>query len=251
MAVSAKPGFQYIDKDEILLTGVRQIVFLGDVGCTGFVRESQRVVSAILKEPADLFFILGDLVHRGQEQDYREFLAFFRDKVQVPIFTLPGNHDLPEYSRFFGLMTYSLVLENAVLISLNNSRRVLSPDDREFLERQLKKYPQKKSIILFHIPPPNDLESNCMSLEEWGQVSGLLKRYQEQVACLVCAHVHAFRDYEIDGFRVIITGGGGANLAHLGADQMKKHHAVRLQVGQELVFEVIPVEQGDLVDSGI
>ncbi|MDD4203423.1 MAG: metallophosphoesterase, partial [Candidatus Omnitrophica bacterium] len=157
---------------------------------------------------------------------------------------LAGNHDIPDYEKLFGHMTFSIVLDETVLVLLNNSRRSFASGDLEFLGEQLKKNTEKKAIIMFHIPPPNDLEEHCLSEEEWGRLKEALKENKEQVAYIICGHVHSFRDYELDGFHVIISGGGGAKLANIESVTLKKHHAIRFNVDEKekIDFKIIPID---------
>ena len=112
---SLKSGFQYVNKNEICLSGIKNIVFMGDVGCTGFIEASKAILGKILEIETDLFVILGDMAFLGEKEEFEEVIEFCNQRVTVPIFSLPGNHDkVPVFSfpnnrdaenfpQFFGL----------------------------------------------------------------------------------------------------------------------------------------------------
>lgn len=238
-----RPGLQYIAKKEINLKGIKDIVLMGDTGCTGFDQEAKRVLSKILEKKADLFFILGDLVYGGTKKEFKEVIDFCNNKVNVPIFTLCGNHDLPDYRKVLGLTSYALVLDNRVIISLDNPAAPFSREDLLFLEDKLKKHKDKRFLVFFHIPPPNTLQNSGMKQDEWQSLKGVLDKHKERIECIFCAHIHGFLEYNLDGYRIFITGGGGAKLYDLEKDMLKSHHAIKLNLKNEdaVIFEVMPI----------
>lgn len=237
------PGFQYIDRKEIYMTGIKDIVLAGDTGCTIFNEESQKVLSRILEIETDLFIILGDLVAAGQEKEFNEVIDFCNKRVNVPIFTLCGNHDVPGYPIFFGLSSYALILDRMVIVILNNATAPFKKEDLDFLKSVLDKHPQKKFLVLFHIPPPTDLAASCMKPEEWVQLKRITDKYKQQIEAIFSGHIHGFHEYYRDGYHIFITGGGGAKLSHLEKDNLKSHHAIKVELKDEQPagFEIIPI----------
>ena len=94
-----KPGFQYINRKEIYLRGIKDIILMGDTGCTGFNEESKKILDRILKIKTNLFIILGDFAYTGKQEEFREVINFCNKRADVPIFTLCGNHDMPDYPK--------------------------------------------------------------------------------------------------------------------------------------------------------
>jgi Icc-related predicted phosphoesterase len=226
--ITERRGFQSVDSDEIVLHGVKDIILMGDVGCTGLSSESLNTVNKILAKKADVFFLLGDLACSGSGSELKELAGFCEKNTGAPLFALKGNHDIPDYCKVFGSSDYAVVLDHAVLVCLDNSTKVFSDRSRDLLSKTLKKYNNKKFVILFHIPPPNDMQARCVSPEEWSELKKILDPYKENIKCILCGHVHGFMDYNIDGYRVLITGGGGAILAGFKLDQLKCHRAIKL-----------------------
>ena len=241
---SLKPGLQYVNKREIYLPGIKSVVLLGDNGCRAPTKESITVFSKILKIKTDFFIIVGDLVLRGQGKEFRRLFRFCRKKTRAPIFTLVGNHDLPEYSKFCGLSTYTLILDNFVIACLDDSRRHFRDADLAFLKKELKEHKEKKFIILFHIAPPTQIHLSCIEDSEWQGLKEVLDRLKKRITCIFSGHIHTFNDYRLDGYRIFITGGGGSALFDLENDPLKAHHAIKLEFSERstVAFNAIPID---------
>lgn len=233
-----KAGFQFIDRKEILLKGLKRIILAGDVGCTVFGATSRKVLDKILKIQADLFIILGDLAYTGKKKEFQEVFGFCKNRVRVPIFTICGNHDLPGYYRQLGSSVYSVISGNFAFIFLDNSRGPLDSKNLSFLKSQLDKHKKKKSFIFLHVPPPNDLHPMCMNNKEWLALKRVLDRNKKSIGCILSAHIHAFRRYRLNGYHVIISGGGGAKLFYSKNDKLHSHHALRLTLNNKGAFGI-------------
>ncbi|UCB57028.1 MAG: metallophosphoesterase [Candidatus Omnitrophota bacterium] len=239
-----RPGIQRINKKEINVKTVRNFILLGDSGCTGFDKESKKVLDKILRKKADLFFILGDLVCEGTKNEFREVIDFCNRRVSVPVFTLCGNHDMPDYRKALGSSSYAVISKNIVFICLNNSTAPFSRNELGFLEEELRKNKKKKSFIFFHVPPSTGLHASCMKSEEWQALKVIMDKYKSQIECIVAAHIHAFQDCRLDGYHIIITGGGGAKMYDLEKDTLKKHHAIKIGLENKnaVSYRVLPIE---------
>jgi 3',5'-cyclic AMP phosphodiesterase CpdA len=234
-----------VDKKEIYLDGIRSVVVLGDNGCRPPTRESIAAFSRILKIKTNLFIILGDLVLKETHKEFRDLRKFCRRRTKTPIYTLAGNHDLPGYSKSCGSSTYAIILDNFGFICLDNSKRKFNEGDVTLLERVLKKHKKKKFFILFHIPPPLKFNKSHIEYAEWEKIKRVLDRFKQRVPCIFSGHIHSFLDYRLDGYRIIITGGGGATLFNLKQDRLNAHHALKLSsldTGQ-IQSDIIPVDR--------
>lgn len=242
--VENSPGFQYVERPETELPGVRKIVMLGDAGCTGFDDASRKVLGRILEEPADLFFFLGDLVFTGAEEEFREIIDFCNARVKVPVFALCGNHDLVNYPKFFGRRTYALVLGPWVCVFLCDAPGRFSDEDLGFLRESFERHSDKKFILLMHIPPPAPGYRNALRSEEWRRLRGVLDPRRSQIAHLFCGHIHGFHEYSIDGYPVTVTAGGGAAMIHALLPPAKPlYHSMAIFLGMDfsLKVELLPV----------
>lgn len=242
-----KSGFYYVDKENIYLQNIRKIVLTGDVGCTGFFDESKKILAKILNLKPDLFFILGDLVCTGAEFEFQEIIDFCNRRVQVPIFALRGNHDVPDYEKYLGLLSYSVVLDEFVCIFLDNARGHFSDQNIDFLKKELDKYKERSILIFMHIPPPTDISRGSLSQSEWQKIKTTLDQHKENIKHIFCAHIHGYHEYSIDGYPVKITAGGGAAMVYdLKKQEQKIYHAIVLNLFEDgsLNTEIVTIEGG-------
>ena len=217
-----------------MLKNVNEIIVIGDPGCTKFNDDSKQVVGKILAKRADAFIVLGDMAYKGSADELNDFISFCNKTSRAPVFPLCGNHDLPGYPSLLGKSTYALITGAHVFLFIDNvtDRDHFNPEDLEFITQQLDKHAGKRFIVLFHIPPPTDLSPNHMREQKWKELKVVLDARKDRIECLICGHIHGFRDHVIDGYRVFITGGGGAKLQNLENDTIRAHHAMRLSFGE-------------------
>lgn len=219
-----RPGLQIVSKRELCLKCIRSVVVLGDNGCRPPGMVDLNALKKILRIKTDFFIIIGDLVFRGLAAEFRKLIKLSRKVAKVPVFTLAGNHDLPMYSKFCGRSTYAIVLDRFGFICLDNAKRKFRKSDVNLLKTVLKKHKGKKFFILFHIPPPLRFGSSHIEYGEWKKIKIALDKFKERIVCIFCGHIHALLSYRLDGYRIIITGGGGAQLLN----SKQAHHAIKL-----------------------
>lgn len=238
-----KTGCQYIEEPEVALSGVKKIVMLGDPGCTRLSAESKNILGRILDQEADLFFLLGDLVFSDSEEEFREVIAFCDPRVRAPVYASRGNHDLSHFSKFFGLRSYALILERFVCFFLDDATGHFFQEDLDLLRKTLERHKEKNFILLMHIPPPTHVDRRGLKQEDWEKLKTALDPYRERIEHIFCGHIHGFHEYEIDGYPVTITAGGGAALIHeLLPPAQKIHHSIALFFHPDgsLSREVVP-----------
>jgi 3',5'-cyclic AMP phosphodiesterase CpdA len=242
-----KPGIQKIEQEEIRLPGIRKVTLIGDAGCTGFDEASRKILGQLLKHESDLYFILGDLAFTGAEEEFQEVIDFFNSRVQAPVFALRGNHDIANYEKFLGLSTYAVVLDRFVCLFLNNGTGCFPDEDLAFLSKELDKHPDRNFLLFMHVPPPTDIHRSHMPQAEWGKLKAVLDQHRERISHIFCAHIHGYHHYELDGYPVTITAGGGAAMIHdLKSPEQKFHHAVVVHLGDNghLTTELVIVRDG-------
>ncbi len=237
-------GFQCIDKREVFVSGVSSVVFMGDIGCTFFPETCQPILAEILKIETDLFVVLGDLSFLGKEDEIESTIRFCNQQVSVPIFALCGNHDIKGYSQVLGLKNYAIILDNFVILVLDNATATFQDKSLSFAREILNKYPEKRVLITFHVPPPSDLKARAMEYGEWKKLTTITDEHSGRIDGVLAGHLHAFQEYHLDGYRIFITGGGGAPLYDLEDDPLKSHHAIKVSSFEAipLNFKVITVE---------
>jgi len=240
-----KKGLQKVKKSEFILRDIKNVVMLGDNGCRPPAMVDLAAFKKILKIKTDFFIIVGDMVFKGGAGEFRKLSKLCRGATKAPIFALAGNHDLPSYSEFCGRSRYAIILDKFGFICLDNSKRVFNKEDVALLKRILRKHREKKFFILFHIPPPLKFDQSHIESKEWGKIKKVLDKFRKRIVCVFCGHIHAFLDYRLDGYRIFITGGGGAELFGLKHDRLMAHHALRLSSLDKgkMSLDIIPVNK--------
>lgn len=239
-----KAGFQKVEESEVRLTGVTRIVMLGDTGCTFFSDYSKKILDQILCQEADLFFILGDLACTDAAEELREMIDFCNFRVKVPVFALRGNHEISNYSQFLGRTTYALVLGRHVCFFLCNATGHFLESDLALLKTKLEEHQDKKFIVLMHIPPLTNIPRKSLMIEEWKKLRAVMDLHRGKILHLFCGHIHGLCEYEVDGYPVTITAGGGAAMIHeLSAPAKKIHHCVEVVLSPDgsLNTKIIPI----------
>jgi len=143
---------------------------------SGIEKEKQNLKNFIdfaNKAKPDLVVHCGDIVNRiSNSNPLNEYLDLIKKLNDVPIYHLPGNHDVgidPEnlsleglnfYNDFFGNDFYNLECKNFELIFLNSSKFInyqntdLYKEQVDFIKKKLKAFTSRKRIIVFMHHPP-------------------------------------------------------------------------------------------------
>lgn len=136
-----------------------EIVILGD-NRDGYGTFSQIIQQLNFIKP---IFVVdnGDLVYGGQPNKYRLFYEII-SKLQVPLLTTLGNHDIRKggrkiYTELFGPPYYSFNYRNFHFVFLDSSRgwteKTSIPEPQyKWLETDLKKAQGKRIFVISHIP---------------------------------------------------------------------------------------------------
>jgi rubrerythrin/predicted phosphodiesterase len=233
-------------KDKInFIKKVSSFTVLGDPGCDGLGVEIMTTFSKAMScAQADFKIILGDLVPFGLEEFYKHIYGIINDVSKNPVYTLCGNHDSEYYVTYFGLKNYVLVNDDLLIIVLDNSRRIFEIETISFLVESLKAYKRQNILILFHIPPPNSFSSNCMQAQEWQKLKAAMDPYKNNIKYILSGHVHSYFQDDVDGYKVVVSAGGGARLEFFGRLPDKKtsfHHVLRFYFDKdsELRYEYV------------
>jgi len=149
---------------------------------------------------ADIILATGDLVHDASPQGYvrmRERL----EGMNLPVYCLPGNHDIPEvmsqYLNRGNVRTLEAVrLNNWIIIMLDSTvpgreGGHLSSAQLEILERNLEQNPDCHALIsLHHHPLPiRSAWMDRMALENSTVFFQIVDRFP-QVKAILCGHIH-------------------------------------------------------------
>jgi 3',5'-cyclic AMP phosphodiesterase CpdA len=183
-----------------------------------------RILSAVEKSDMEFLIHTGDLERHpgtGPWEAFNERTAGFPKPLHLVI----GNHEIgrgvrgTDFAAFFGLSdtSYSFRHKDAFFIILDNAEGLFRPSTLSWLEQQLAENPKGKLgiahlVVAMHIPPLTEGVYAHGVKADYGKQSDhlltLLRRHG--VDLLLCSHEHIQRIYDLDGLKVIVSGGAGA-----------------------------------------
>jgi len=230
---------------------VNSFIINGDPGCDGYNTEAVIMLEETLRRKADFHLLIGDLVPTGNKHCFQQFRNIVDTTATSPVYCLPGNHDLPDYDIFCGRKDYYIKAPNVLVIMLDNSRRYFTDETLVFLQQTLRDQQHSKVFVSFHIPVPNSIVPNHISHDEWDKLETILAPYKPRIQAIFCGHVHSAFEFNIDGYRVIVTGGGGARLDPVDNTFMtvNQHHIFRVEInGDEWSPRIVPLNYSDIAN---
>ncbi len=206
-------GIVKVEEQFISIPDATGFNVLGDPGCDGLGAATMAVFAKALSIPDDGFtLIAGDIVPTGAERFYKNVVSFVNTISNSAVYALKGNHDKDDYEKYFGSSDYMIHSERFKLICLDNSRRRFSPETLDFLQKALEFKPELPTAIAFHIPPPNDVNSNSVDPPEWEEFRAVYAPFAENIAYFISGHLHSYFESAVDGIPIVVTGGAGARI---------------------------------------
>lgn len=172
--------------------------------------------------------VTGDLIHNWkndeQAEAYREQIG--RIDASIPVFHLPGNHDMPKYAAeavakyrdAFGYDRFAFAYNGSAFIGLNSNPMVCdgeraAADARAQLEwfgQQLERYRKCNHIFVFSHHPltmsPDSRVTHKSSYDEpfRSEYAALMKKYG--VRAVFAGHTHIAGLTEVAGIPMLIAG---------------------------------------------
>lgn len=153
------------------------------------------------------------------ERQWNEFTGFI-DKLQMPFFYLPGNHDITNplmaeiWKKKFGASYYSFLFQDVLFLCLNSEdqargagKGTISQPQYEWVEQVLAEHSEVKwTLVFMHQPLWN--QDNP---EKWPEVEQLLASRKHTV---FVGHNHRYVRYERNNgkYFVLATTGGGTRM---------------------------------------
>lgn len=229
--------------------GAKSFTLIGDPGCDGLGAEIMDIfAAALLGAEGDVAFALGDLVPVGAELFYDSVVSLADGITEKPVYFLPGNHDGSAYEERFGLRDYAVLADGFAAILLDNASRSFSDRSLAFAGETLAGLDSPNIVLMLHVPPPNRMTGNSMTRNEWEKLLFALGPEFGRIGHIVCGHVHSYFEDEVDGVRLVATGGGGARIEDVDRVLPPPHHVVefRLDPDGALYHRRRPVGPGGL-----
>jgi 3',5'-cyclic AMP phosphodiesterase CpdA len=166
-----------------------------------------RAVDALRKlRPApDVVLATGDLVDTGQVEEYR-VLRRELDRLAMPVYLIPGNHDRREGLREVfadaaylppdGPVCYTIERHAVRLVALDTlvpgeTLGEVGAKQLQWLDRQLAAAPARPTIVFMHHPPfPTGIgHMDAINCRDGAEVAAIVARHR-QVERVLCGHHH-------------------------------------------------------------
>lgn len=187
----------------------------------------ETVVARINEAKPSFVIITGDLIHRHfkseQVEAYRQ--AIKKVDRSIPVFHLPGNHDMPKYADEprkqyldnFGYDKFSFEYGDYGFIGINSNALLCdtlpahndAAKQLEWMHGELEKYKHLKGVFVFaHHPPVLAPGSPVKHKSEWNepyrtQYVALMKQYN--VKAIFAGHTHYGETTAIEGIPIYTT----------------------------------------------
>jgi Icc protein len=175
-----------------------------------------RAVAALCRlDPApDITVVTGDLVDRGEPEEYA-YLRSLLAPLRMPVFVIPGNHDVREpmrdafvadgYLPNAGYLNYAVEGYPLRIIGLDTlvpgeAGGRLCEDRLRWFDVALAAAPDRPTVVLMHHPPfaTGIAPMDQMGLGGSADFAEIISRYP-QVERICCGHVHRAIDRRLGG----------------------------------------------------
>jgi rubrerythrin len=228
-----KNGIQVINQIFTPVEDFNSFTVLGDPGCDGLGAEIVSIFARGLKESsgssAGAFQVIaGDIVPFGSKIFYNNMAELVNTLACKPVYMICGNHDTDFYEDYFGAKDYCLADSRTLIIALDNSKRIVSEHSLEVLRRALEQYRRPNIILLMHIPPPNNVSKNSIYPAEWKKITDAFAPCRANLKYIICGHLHSYFEDELDGARLIVSGGAGARIEEVEGVAASYNHIVEI-----------------------
>jgi len=187
----------------------------------GDMRDGEETYIELLNQAAayDPAFVVntGDIVPHGYTEEIEAYAALL-DRYEVPILSVPGNHDIasgPEnYTAYFGSSEWTFDYGGCRIVGLDNANGKFSEAGLSYAKAQLPT--AGLCFAALHKPPylarwevhgmlPDERGSNMSDMLDI--IAG------SSTDAVFLGHIHLYDEMQIGGIPWIISGGGGSPLA--------------------------------------
>ena len=148
----------------------------------------------------DMIVVTGDIVETETVASSWPYLQEITKRTDTPIYLLPGNHDYSGahgriYAQYGGMFNYSIMLGDFVFLALNtHGGGYIFPEELEWADNFLARYPDKVKIVGFHHP--------IFGRVRGGNITGSWETMEELESLIYFTWLN-FTDYAQETLRII------------------------------------------------
>ncbi len=169
---------------------------------------------------ADFAICNGDLGYSGSsENEYSYVQRKLIQKIKMPLFILPGNHDnhpkvgFKRYRDFFGPERYFWSYADTLFVAINTGNLHFDDTEYRFLKQTLEQERAKfrRCVLVMHCPPvdlrPHKNTHGIQNQQENDALAGLVADHH--VDMIVTSHLHWFLEGRFAGVPIFHPPSGG------------------------------------------
>ena len=184
-------------------------------------------LEAVNATGADFAICNGDLVNYGSsENEFNYVQRKLIQKIKMPLFILPGNHDnhpevgFERYRAFFGLEHYFWSYADTLFVAINTANRHFTDSECLFLKQTLEQERSKfrRCVLVMHCPPVDlrpHKKTHAMKIQqEIDALADLVAAHH--VDMIVTSHLHWFLEGRFGGAPIFHTPSGGQRVRDTG-----------------------------------
>jgi len=236
-------------------------VVFGDIHLQDIASDGEKILSRIVEninshKPKPEFAVcLGDIVGYPSSIDpvkyvnaIDKYLMLTEKLVAIPVYTIPGNHDLEGGEKFrdifqakIGPLFFSIEKKGVLLIFLNSED--FSGEQLSWLNNQLKNKSMK--LVFTHKPvfPVFANQNYSLDLKTSLYLRGSFM--QNNVIAVFSGHEHFFYQKKSGKIMQIISGGAGGRLAPVPENGKSAHHYCIITVTEtgSVITEPVIIEK--------
>ncbi|MEA4884092.1 MAG: metallophosphoesterase [Clostridia bacterium] len=189
-------------------------------------------VNAMNSSRSELVLHCGDMTAFGTRDQYQDFVDR-ANRLRMPWYPVPGNHDVRTSGTLFTLMTgkksyYSFIEKGYRFVGLDDSAGFIDSAQMNWLSSELRTKGRK--FVFMHIPLYDPIPGGDHCLSDTAQAAELSRLFSEnEVLAVFSGHVHIYNSRESGGVLYVTTGGAGASL-YAPPDQGGFYHYTLVQV---------------------
>lgn len=170
-----------------------------------------------MNQDPSLRFVLGggDLVHRGDPDEYTAVLDHFA-RLNVPFYTTQGNHELWQddatWQHLFGVRNLHFDYRGVHVTLVDSSNATLDPSVYDRLDGWLAAGAGSLHLFGTHIPPFDPVGARNGSFRSRHEAAKLYAALADAgVDLVLLGHIHSYYAFNVAGIPSYIAGGGGAS----------------------------------------